>query len=181
MGQGRGTLLHPMTVRETQALGTSCPPCSMPAWGVRSRARLGQGRMPGKCWKRSRIIIIFFIPIIPAIPGQVLYKLLQLFLKDPVAFFFLNFFPRHPCLTASGQPEWPRAEPGACLKFGPTLCLRCQYLQSCVVVVDVAGDEAALLNDCSIQLGLGSGFIEFPTLSGSGTGWWKKTHKKKRD
>lgn len=38
--------------------------------------------------------------------------------------------------------------------------------QSCVVVVDVAGDEAALLNDHCIQLGLGSGFIDFPRLSG---------------
>ena len=31
----------------------------------------------------------------------------------------------------------------------------CQHLPSCVVVVDVAGDEAALLNGCCIQLGLG--------------------------
>lgn len=54
-------------------------------------------------------------------------------------------------------------------------------LQSCVVVVDVAGDEAALLNDCCIQLGLGRGFINFPRLSRLGTGWWKKTYKKKRD
>lgn len=63
--------------------------------------------MPGKCWKRSGIIIIIiiFIPMIPTIPGQVLYKLPRLFLKGPVAFFFHNFFPRHPCLTPSGQPE----------------------------------------------------------------------------
>ena len=25
--------------------------------------------------------------------------------SGPVAFFFHNFFPRHPCLTPSGQPE----------------------------------------------------------------------------
>ena len=48
-------------------------------------------------------------------------------------------------------------------------------------MVEVAGDEAALLNGCCIQLGLGRGFIDFPRLSGLGTGWWKKTYKKKRD
>lgn len=52
------------------------------------------------------------------------------------------------------------------------------YLQSCVVAADVVGDEAALPNDCGIQLGLGSGFISFPRLGGLETGWGQKKQRK---
>lgn len=151
---------------------------------MRSRARLGQGHMPGKCWRRSGIIMVIFIPITPAIPGQVLYKLLRPFLKGPVPFSFSISSPDTPASHHQASQRWqPRAELGVCLKLDPTPCLRVPVPtpQSCVVVVDVAGDEAALLNDHCIQLGLGSGFIDFPRLSGLGTGCWKKTHKRKRD
>ena len=143
--------------------------------------------MPGKCWKRLGNIIINFIPIIPAIPGQVLYQLLWLLLKNPVAFFFLDFFPRHPCPTPSDQPEVAKGRAWGLLKAWPLPTpshpwgSRSQHLQSCVVVAHVVGDEVALPNDCCIKLGLGSGFISFPRLSGLGKGWGKKTHKEESD